>query len=69
TLTQIAAGFGISVGTAHACVTAAVGHMIHLAMIDLMARRLTGENHLLARPDTSTPKPHLGMKQQDATTS
>lgn len=27
------------------------------------------EHHLLAKPDTSTPKPHTGMKQQNETTS
>ena len=35
--------------------------MIHLAMTDLMARRLTGEtHHLLARPDTTGPNTHPG---------
>ncbi|MBB5110040.1 hypothetical protein FHS40_009170, partial [Streptomyces spectabilis] len=29
TLTQIAAGSGISVGTAHACVTAVIDHLSH----------------------------------------
>lgn len=45
--------------------------MIHMAMCDLMAHRLTGESvhHLLARPDITGPTPHPGMKQREKTTS
>jgi hypothetical protein len=44
TLAQITAGFGISVGTAHACVTAAVGHL---------SRRAPG---LLRAPQEANPE-------------
>ncbi|WP_262387334.1 IS5 family transposase [Streptomyces sp. TRM49041] len=40
--------------------------MIHLAMTDLMARRLTG---VLARPHKATPTADPGMKQREKTTS
>ncbi len=47
TLTQIAAGFGISVGTAHAYVTAVVGHLSRRAPGLLRALRETDPDHVL----------------------
>jgi hypothetical protein len=46
-LTQIAAGFGISVGTAHAYVTAVVGHLARRAPGLLRVLRETDPKHVL----------------------
>jgi hypothetical protein len=47
TLTQIAAGFGISVGTAHTYVTAVVGHLSRRAPGLLRVLRETDPDHIL----------------------
>ncbi|MFE5798074.1 transposase family protein [Streptomyces sp. NPDC056503] len=47
TLTQIATGFGISVGTAHAYVTAVVGHLSRKAPGLLRVLRETDPDHIL----------------------
>jgi hypothetical protein len=42
---------------------------IPIAMTDLMARRLTGEDTILARPDTADQPPGSGVKRGEKTTS
>ena len=47
TLAETAVGFGISIGTAHAYVTAAVGHLSHRAPGLLRVLRETDPDHVL----------------------
>ena len=54
-LMQIAAGFGISVGTAHAYVTAVVGHLARRAPGLLRVLRETDPDHVLLGSWVTTP--------------
>ncbi|GHH79276.1 hypothetical protein GCM10018793_31660 [Streptomyces sulfonofaciens] len=77
TLAQIAAGFGISVGTAHAYVTAAVGHPSRRAPGLLRVLRERAPDHILldgtltecdrvhdSRADLSRKHRHHGVNVQ-----
>jgi hypothetical protein len=66
-LTQIAAGFGVSVGTAHAYVTAVVGHLARRAPGLLRFLREAGPDHVLLDLPSATGSATAGPTSPTST--